>query len=424
MAGLLGIFAFDEAWNVSRFLYFSMKAIRNRGQESSSMVTYSTEFSEIDGLGDVEEVLSEEKVESLRGHIGLGGVSTERRKIFQGQKGKVRVLFSGVIKGVGENLKAAEYLSKEMNSFRELEEFVSFLEELDERIYGSLLALGEGFLLSYRDSSGIRPLLKGNLGFDLAIFSSELASIDVIGGDYFMDLNPGEINFLDKYGLRKEIIGEKKRKFCVFEYVYLSRHDNVWNSIHVEEVRNEIGRQLAREHPPEEDSVVIAVPETARPFANGFSQEAGIPQRLGFERIGRHVRAAIKPTQYERLMGIQLKHNVIRSAVWGKKVYVLDDSVVRGNTLRNTVYWLRRRGAKEVHVRIGSPHLIHPCRYGIEVPIRDELIAAHNTEEEISRIIGADSFRYLSTEGLIKAIGLKESELCMECMKGASNGGD
>jgi len=428
MSGLVGLFAFDSRWNVSRFLYFSLKGVQNRGQETAGLtVSDLSDMRSIRGVGLVEEVLKEREIEKLGGPIGIAAVSADKtvmpftaKRLAMGFNGcmldpkdDVQNLFSELSGGTG--LGAGNGTGN--GKGREIEEIAQVLER--RQILGSLVGMGNDCLFAYRDPHGLRPLLKGNLGFDLALISSELGAMDTIGSDFFFDVEPGELCYFNKYGFEKERIKKENPRYCAFEYIYLSRPDNVWNGVHMEDVRYRIGQKMAQENPPDtNNSVVIAVPETARPFANGFSDEAGIPQRLGFESVGRQLRTAIIPSQFERMMGIQLKHNVIRSAVYGKKVYVLDDSVVRGNTMRNTVFWLRKRGAKEVHIRIGSPHLISPCRYGIEVPIRDELIAAHNSEEEIAKVIDADSFAYLSPESVVGCVGLPEKEMCMACMTG------
>lgn len=430
MAGIVGIFAFDPRWNISRFLYFSLKAIQNRGQETAGITVSDFENLRcLKGSGLVENTIKERDVEKFRGPIGIAAVSTEKtsneEKMMPIISGNFALGFSGgLMKDGSEVNDAPQTLCSLLSGKEEREEIVEALEK--QELLGCLVAMGKDRFFAYRDPHGLRPLLKGNLGFELALISSETGAMDVIGGDWFFDVEPGELCYFDKYGFESEKVRREKPVHCAFEYIYLSRPDNVWNGIHVEEVRYKIGKEIARENPIDDfsDSVVIAVPETARAFANGFSDEAGIPQRLGFERVGTHVRAAITPSQFERMMGIQLKHNVIRSAVYGKKVYVLDDSVVRGNTLRNTVFWLRKRGAKEVHVRIGSPHLISPCKYGMEVPIKDELIAVHNTEAEIAQIIDADSFAYLSVDSMVGCIGIPRKNLCVACMTGEYPFGD
>src|SRR5207253_7959093 len=207
--------------------------------------------------------------------------------------------------------------------------------------------------------------------------------------------------------------------FCSYEYVYLARLDSKVNNLPVARVRNSIGRELAKAHSAKAD-VVVGVPETALPIANGYCQESGLPQELGFVRTGENIRAALEPTQRERLVGVQLKLNPVKSAIEGKDVVLVDDSVVRGNTLRNTVLNLKRNGAHQVHVRIGSPALVSPCPYGVEIQPRDELISGNLNEKELANNVGADSISFMTIEELQHAIGLPRQNLCMRCFeKGA-----
>jgi amidophosphoribosyltransferase len=235
----------------------------------------------------------------------------------------------------------------------------------------------------------------------------------VIGAEYSRDIKPGEVVVIDQHYIDSRENGSNPHSIahCAFEYVYFSRPDSQVFGKSVHSIRKLIGENLEGQ----EADVVIGVPETAIPFAMAYATKHGVPVDLGFVRTGRPTRTAIKPTQLERMIGVQLKLNPVRTAVAGKRVVLIDDSVVRGTTMRNTVSLLRRRGAKEVHVRIASPKLVAPCPYGVEVPTRDELIAVDNSEEEIARIIGADSFSYLKVETLREVIGLP---VCTGCMTG------
>jgi amidophosphoribosyltransferase len=245
----------------------------------------------------------------------------------------------------------------------------------------------------------------------MAVVSSESSALDVIGAEYSRDIKPGEVVVIDQFYIESIEHGPAPEAHCAFEFVYFSRPDSHVFGTSVHSIRKLIGETLE----PHSADVVIGVPETAIPFAMAYANKNGIPVDLGFVRTGRPTRTAIKPTQLERMIGVQLKLNPVRNAVAGKRVVLIDDSVVRGTTMRNTVSLLRRRGAKEVHVRIASPKLVAPCPYGVEVPTKDELIAADNTEEEIARIIGADSFSYLKVDQLKALIGLP---VCTGCMTG------
>ncbi|MBS7288638.1 MAG: amidophosphoribosyltransferase, partial [Candidatus Freyarchaeota archaeon] len=272
--------------------------------------------------------------------------------------------------------------------------------------YSLVAFTDKGEMIVARDPKGVKPLVIGSFGFDYGAVASESAAIDVIGADLKADIKPGEIYVINPYTIERKTSFRDKERYCAFEYVYFCRPDSIINGKSIYEVRMKIGEYLAEEFPVDAD-VVIGVPETAIPFAMAYSNVTGIPIHMGFVRSGRSVRTAIKPTQFERLVGVQLKLNPIRQAIRGKRVVLIDDSVVRGTTTRNIVNIMRNRiGAKEVHVRIGSSRLISPCPFGIEVPEKDELIAAHLTEEEVSKVVGADTFAWLSLEGMVKAIGI------------------
>jgi amidophosphoribosyltransferase len=277
-----------------------------------------------------------------------------------------------------------------------------------------MIILTKDKMIATRDKLGIKPLVIGGVGFDLAVVASETSALDVIGAELSRDIEPGEIVVIDKHYI-EEIKGSDiiPPAHCIFEYVYMSRIDAKINGIHVHEIRNKIGKLLAKQNPVKAD-VVIGVPETAIPFAMAYSNESKIPIDVGFMRTGKATRTAIKPSQMERMIGVQLKLNPVRSAVRGKRVVLIDDSVVRGTTMRNIVNLLRKRGAKEVHVRICSPKLISPCPFGTEVPTKDELIAVDNSEEEIASIIDADTFAYINVEDLKDVLG--GEDFCTGCM--------
>ena len=389
MAGVLGIYAFEDIWNVSRFLYYGLVAIQTRGEEYT---TISVSDSHIIAGGTPDNL----DVTELKGHCGIAGVFTKEEGFYFDDG--ISVLYDG-------NIDVKSLVDK----IKEGEKVEDALSEL-EGAY-SLLVLRDNVMYATRDRRGIKPLCIGGIGFDMAVVSSESSALDVIGAEYSRDIKPGEVVVIDQFYIESLENKSQPPAHCAFEFVYFSRPDShvFGKSVHM--IRKKIGESLE----PQKADVVIGVPETAIPFAMAYSARNGIPVDLGFVRTGRPTRTAIKPTQLERMIGVQLKLNPVRTAVAGKRVVLIDDSVVRGTTMRNTVSLLRRRGAKEVHVRIASPKLVAPCPYGVEVPTRDELIAVDNTEEEISRIIGADSFSYLKVDQLKELIGLP---VCTGCMTG------
>lgn len=389
MAGVLGIYAFEEIWNVSRFLYYGLVAIQTRGEEVS-VLSVGDQYTKAEGLPDNLDI------SGLKGHCGIGGVFTKDEGFYFDEG--ISILYDGSID--------VEGLAAQIKSGKKVEDCLS---ELDGAY--ALLILKDNVMYAARDPYGIRPLCIGGIGFDMAVISSESSTLDVIGAEYSRDIKPGEVVVVDQFYIESVENSVNPRAHCAFEFVYFSRPDSQVFGKSVHTIRRLIGETLEYH----KADAVIGVPETAIPFAMAYANKNNIPVDLGFVRTGRPTRTAIKPTQLERMIGVQLKLNPVRTAVAGKRVVLIDDSVVRGTTMRNTVSLLRRRGAKEVHVRIASPKLIAPCPYGVEVPTKDELIAADNTEEEIARIIGADSFSYLKVDQLKALIGLP---VCTGCMTG------
>ncbi|MEM2740287.1 MAG: amidophosphoribosyltransferase [Candidatus Bathyarchaeia archaeon] len=420
MSGILGLYAFDELWSVSRFVYYGLMGLQHRGQEYSSITTW------MDGnlytktcKGLVEDGFTESIISKLKGCVGCGCVSTSKglgQPIIASKNGLKLILYAsgGLIDADFHGL--ARFLLDELSKSDIEQAGLSVLERFKGG-YSFVCITSDGRMLAARDPFGVKPLCVGGLGFDLAVLASESSALDVVGADLSRDIEPGEVFAIERFDVRREVANHGRKAYCSFEYVYYARPDSIINGIHVYDVRRRIGRILSEIDSVEAD-IVIGVPETAIPFAMAYSQAAGIPVEMGFYRTGRSMRTAIKPTEIERLMGVQLKLNPIRAAIRGGRVVLIDDSVVRGTTLRNTVYLLRKRGAKGVHVRIGSPAIKARCPYGTVVPPEDELIGRALTSEEIAEVIGADSFSYLPVDRLIEAIGLPRGSLCLGCFTG------
>ncbi|MCD6094985.1 MAG: amidophosphoribosyltransferase [Thermoprotei archaeon] len=427
MPGIVGIYPFGlgrENWRMARFVYYGLLALQHRGQEIASIVTFDKELHTITRKGFVDEAFNEEMINSIPGFIGVGYVSPSENN----RPIEIHNPVGLILVGDGRpNIDGARV----EDSWRAFAEILS--EEIDrvgdslrgalnviEKIKGgySFIALTERQeLIAGRDIHGVKPLEVGSLGFDLGAVASESAALDVLGMEHIACVKPGEVVKFDPYSIeRGRVKGAEKAqiRYCSFEYVYLARPDSVINDIPVYSVRENIGRLLAKERPVKAD-VVIGIPETAIPFAIGYSKSSGIPMSLGFITTGRKVRTAIKPSVFERLVGVQLKLNPIKCVIDGKDIVLIDDSVVRGTTLRNTVWNMKRKGARRVHVRIGSPPLVSSCPYGIEIPPPDELIARALSEEDIAEVVGADTFSFLSVNNLSKAIGLPCNKLCMAC---------
>jgi amidophosphoribosyltransferase len=276
--------------------------------------------------------------------------------------------------------------------------------------------MDENTLYAARDPQGIRPLVLGRLERGWVV-ASETAALDIVGASMIREIEPGEMLAIDADGLRSRRFAPKDPKGCVFEYVYLARPDTTINGQGVHESRVEMGRVLAREHPVEAD-MVMPTPESGTPAAIGYAQESGIPYGQGLVKNSYVGRTFIAPSQTIRQLGIRLKLNPLREVIKGKRLVVVDDSIVRGNTQRALVRMLREAGAVEVHVRISSPPVRWPCFYGIDFATRAELIATGIGVEEVCRSIGADTLGYISEEGMIAATRQSPDKLCTACFTG------
>jgi len=428
MAGILGIYLFDSRWNAYNFGVFGLMALQHRGQETAGMELFGDSRVKLAGKGLVEQVLASSPA---NGHVCIGAVSPYPQEEAEVQPMALADDLSVSIDGKITSVDGYAWdpsLGYEANLRRA---YVSLYDNRTgiESVKGFFGRCRGGFsfiavnaakeMVAGRGALGVKPLVLGKMGFDGGIVASESCVMDIIGERVPIspaeNIEPGEVRvFTPMSAYSEQLSIPKRRAYCSFEYVYLARPDSYINDVPVYRVRRNIGMKLAQESPADAD-VVIGVPETAMPFAMAYANETGIPVEKGFELTGRRVRSAMKPNQVERLKGVQLKLNVISEAVRGKRVVLIDDSVVRGNTLANIVYLMKEKGAKEIHVRIGSPHIISHCPFGVEVPGEDELIGKHLSEDKIAEVIGADSFRYLSLDGFIDATGMKGEELCTGC---------
>ncbi|MGC9069019.1 MAG: amidophosphoribosyltransferase [Thermoprotei archaeon] len=423
MAGLIGIYTFGlgrDRWKIARFIYYGLLALQHRGQEIASIITFDNDFHVITRKGLIENAFDEDTINSLSGFLGLGYLSSnENVNIVSSASSSLIIIGDGKPlldddnpwKAFGELLveeisRTKDYLESGLKLINEVNGGYSFIALTEDQV-----------MLAGKDSHGIKPLEIGSLGFDLGTIASESAALDVLGMEHAYSVKPGEVIKFDPYSIERKQSKINRPTYCSFEYVYLARHDSIINNIPVYIVRKQIGKVLADELLTKAD-VVIGIPETAIPFALGYSKASGIPVDLGFIMTGRHIRTAIKPSMLERMIGIQLKLNPIKSVINGKDIVLIDDSIVRGLTLRNTVWNLKRNGAKKIHIRVGSPPLKFSCPFGVEIPPSDELISCSLAENEIAEIIGADTFHFISVRGLIHAIGLLYNSLCLRCFKG------
>jgi amidophosphoribosyltransferase len=435
--GIFGIFGHSEAANLT---YLGLYALQHRGQEGSGICSSDgTKLYLEKSLGLVAEIFNEKVLKNLPGHIAIGHnrYSTTGSSTIENVQplmatyslGSIAIAHNGNLVDI-ENLK--NKLEKDGAIFQSTSDSEIILHliaraksgELIERIASavrqisgafSLLLMTEKELIAIRDPYGIRPLCLGQIK-DAYVVASETCAFDLIGATYLRDIEPGEMLIIDENGLNSiKIFNSVKRAYCVFEFIYFARPDSyIFDHICVNTVRKELGRQLAREHGIDAD-LVIPVPDSGVPAALGYAEESGIPFEFGLIRNHYVGRTFIEPKQSIRHFGVKVKLNPVRDALKGKKVVVIDDSIVRGTTSKKIVKMIKELGgAKEVHLRISSPPTIGPCFYGIDTPTRQELIASSHKIEEIKKYTTADTLGYLSIEGLKKIV--PNSDLyCMAC---------
>lgn len=438
--GVFGVFGHPKA---AELTYYGLFALQHRGQESAGIVVSDgRQFRVHKGMGLVPQVFDAATLQSLNGHLAIGHTrySTTGSSHFRNAqpltvdcaRGQIAVAHNG-------NLTNAAALRDELEAAGSIfqttvdSEIVlhllaqprcngstNTLVEAIRRIQGafSLLIMTETELIAVRDPHGFRPLSLGRVD-DAWVVASETCAFDLIHAKFERDIQPGEILILREGGLLslQAFPEHRRRAFCVFEYVYFARPDSQLEGRNVHLARVEMGRELAREHPVDAD-LVIPVPDSGNSAALGYAMESGIPFEMAFVRNHYVGRSFLQPTQLIRDFNVRVKLNLIGELVRGKRVVVVDDSIVRGTTCKARVNTLKEAGAREVHVRVSCPPHMNPCVYGIDFPDRSKLMAANYTLEEIRQYLKADSLRYLSLEGMVKAIGRAQDSLCLACYNG------
>ena len=427
---------------VSKLAYYGLYALQHRGQESAGIaVSDGTRIVVFKDMGLVAQVFNESVLNTLRGHIAIGHCrysttgsptwenaqptfqSTEHGGLALGHNGNLintpelaKRLAPGRLSGSSDTEVLTALLANGSGGAgHELE--VTAAEVLpDVRGAYSLVFMTERTLYAARDPEGVRPLVLGRLESGWVV-ASETAALDIVGATFVREIEPGELVAIDADGVRSRRFAPARPKGCLFEYVYLARPDTTISGRSVQATRAEVGRRLAREHPVEAD-VVIPTPESGTPAAIGYAEASGIPYGQGLVKNSYVGRTFIQPSQTIRQLGIRLKLNPLRENIEGKRLVVVDDSIVRGNTQRAIVRMLREAGAAEVHVRISSPPLVWPCFYGIDFPTRAELIGGNLSVEEIRASLGADTLGYISLDELIAATRQNKDRLCRACFDG------
>ena len=441
--GVFGVWAPDE--EVAKLTFYGLYALQHRGTESAGIATSDGDRIVVfKDMGLVSQVFTESDLATLPGDLAIGhtrysttGSSTwvnAQPTLRPTKYGTLALAHNGNLTNTGD---LAEMVSK-LESPAKNERGATTDTEIMTALIGlqhennveasalavlpllegafSLVFMDERTLYAARDRHGVRPLVIGKLERGWVV-ASESAALDIVGAAFVREVEPGEFLIINEDGIRSQMWAVPEPKGCIFEYVYLARPDTTiaGQSVHATRVR--IGKKLAIEAPVKAD-LVIPVPESGTPAAIGYAQESGIPYGLGLVKNSYVGRTFIQPSQTIRQLGIRLKLNPLREIIEGKRIVVVDDSIVRGNTQRAIVRMLREAGALEIHVRISSPPVKWPCFYGIDFATRAELIASGLEVEEIRRSIGADSLGYVSAEGLIEATHIPAEKLCTACFTG------
>lgn len=439
--GVFGIWGVPDAANLT---YYGLHALQHRGQEGCGIVAVDSDgkMKRVKGEGLVTEVFNEAKLSSLPGSMAIGhvrysttgggGIENVQPFLFRHHTGDFAMAHNGNLVNYSLLRKSLEDRGSLFQSSSDSEVLAHLIKKdsadaQKPRIFSIVNALNavEGafaFLImtsnriyACRDRHGLRPLVLGKLG-DGYVVSSETCAFHVIGAEYIRDVEPGEIITIDHHGIRsRKYTEECAHNMCAMEYIYFARPDSDIEGCNVHSFRKESGRLLFQEAPADAD-IVVGVPDSSLSAAMGYSEASGLPYEMGLVKNRYIGRTFIQPSQAMREKGVRMKLSAVVSLVKGKRVVLIDDSVVRGTTSKRIVQILREAGAKEVHLRIASPQITRPCFYGVDISTYEELMCAHKTLDEVQKIIGVDSIAFLSEEALFKAG--HRCELCLACFNG------
>jgi amidophosphoribosyltransferase len=447
-----GIFGITGNPDAARLTYLGLYALQHRGQESAGIVTWDGETaSQHRAMGLVNHVFDEEILDRLPGSVAIGHVrysTTGQSKLMNAQPILVRFRGGSLAAAHNGNLVDSDRLRSTLEAggsiFRTTtdtetilhlvarayskrpaqiaDDIPQVLKEALAEVQGaySIVFMIDGRLVAIRDPRGYRPLCFGKLPSGGWAVASESCGLDIVGAALEREVEPGEIVIFGDGAPESHRIVERggPTSFCIFEYIYFSRPDSIVGGVSVDTVRRELGRQLAREHPADAD-IVISVPDSSNSQAAGYAEESGIPLEFGLIRNHYIGRTFIHPKQSLRDFKVRIKYNPVADTLAGRRVVVVDDSIVRGTTSQKLMRMIRRAGAAEVHLRISSPPIGFPCFYGIDTPTRGELIASSNSVAEIAEFIGVDSLGYLSLEGLLKSVPPHREKYCVACFDGS-----
>lgn len=442
--GVFGVYGHSDASFLS---YYGLHALQHRGQESAGICTSDGQsFESYRGMGLVKEVFDNDKLHELKGDISIAhvryptagktGMANAQPLIFNYREGTLAIATNGNLTNAPELRRALEKQGSIFQTTSDTEviahliarsqydDLASAAKEALQQVEGAyaLLLMSGDTLIAALDPHGLRPFSMGKLG-DAYLFASETCAFDTVGATHVRDVQAGEMLVLNRDGLKEDRFAPAKRQaICAMEFIYFARPDSDVDGINIHMARKNLGRQLAMESFVDAD-VVTGVPDSSISAAIGFAEQTGIPYELGLIKNRYIGRTFIQPSQELRDQGVKMKLSAVRKVVEGKRVVMIDDSIVRGTTSLRIVNLLREAGAKEVHVRISSPPFMNPCFYGIDTPSRKELIASQKSVEEIRQAIHADSLYFLSRQGMMEAFGRDESlenyGMCTACFDNA-----
>ena len=436
-----GVFAIASISNASVDIFYALRVLQHRGQESAGICVYNNGIKCIKGMGLAHQALKADDVKNLKGDRGIGhvrystfgssNIENAQPIVVSTNYGDIALAHNGEIVNAGHIMdelkkKGWAFITSSdseiavrllANDIANTGDPVRSLKNLMSMIQGSfsMTIMIDNRVFAIRDPYGIRPLCIGRTKVGYAA-ASESVVFDTLGGEFIRDVEPGEIVELLPGEAKSIKTGlARGRAHCMFEWVYIARADSTIEEKLVYEVRRRIGQRLAKEQPVNAD-VVVPIPDSGRSHAIGYSEVSGIPYSEGLMKNRYVERTFIMPEQAERTTSVMLKLNPLKSVIKDKRVVLVDDSIVRGTTIRQIVQIVRNAGAKEVHVRVGSPPIRAPCFFGIDMKTRDQFAATGRTIEQIGKMITADSLGYISVEGLVDAIGLAAGDLCLGCL--------
>ncbi len=443
--GVFGIWGHKECAQLS---YYGLHALQHRGQEGAGIVvTDGTSLRPVKGEGLVNDVFNEEKLRAATGHAAIAhvryptaggsGIENVQPLLFRSSTGSLAIAHNGNLVNANHLKQHLERSGSIFNSTSDTEVVIHLIKKSSHSPFRakvknalsllkgafSLMILTKDMMVVARDRNGLRPLALGKLG-DAWVVASETCAFDLIGAEYVRDVEPGEILFITNNGIEEDTFAEQdKRAMCAMEYVYFARPDSNIDGVNVHMARKRMGKELARECAGLLDAdVITGVPDSSLSSAIGFAEESGIPYELGLIKNRYVGRTFIQPTQELRERGVKMKLSPVVQVVKGKRVVMVDDSIVRGTTSRRIVRMLKEAGAAEVHVMITSPPMTNPCFYGIDTSTPEQLIASSHSVDEIRQAIEADTLTFLSAEGMVRATARPfddpDGGLCMACFTG------